>query len=124
MSRACVAGLQLMYTIFSLRIKSNFLQTSSCIPALGGSVMTTCGLPCVAINSVVKTSFISPAKNNVLSMPFISELITASLIASATYSIPITFFAEEAIKLAMVPVPVYKSYTTSSPVSEAISVAN
>lgn len=42
-------------------------------------------------------------------MLFISELILASSIASGTYSIPITRLAYLETKLAIVPVPVYKS---------------
>ena len=51
----------------------------------------------------------SPAKNRVLPIPLICELIFASSMASGTYSIPMTFRAFPATKLAMVPVPVYKS---------------
>ena len=58
------------------------------------------------MKSSVSTSFMSPAKNSVLSMPFIFELTLASSIASGTYSMPITLAACEATKLAMVPVPV------------------
>ena len=35
--------------------------TSGCMPALGGSVMTTSGIPCVWTNSSVRMSFMSPA---------------------------------------------------------------
>ena len=38
-------------------------------------------------NSSVSTSFMSPAKNSVLSMPFAKEFTRASSIASDTYSI-------------------------------------
>ena len=79
--------------------------------------MIVSGCPCCLINSVVRMSFMSPAKNSVLSIPFILELTFASSIASGTYSMPITRLACFATKLAIVPVPVYKSYTVSFPLS-------
>ena len=52
-------------------------------------------------------------------MPFSDELTFASSMASGTYSTPITLLQFRAMKLAMVPVPVYRSYTSSLPVSPA-----
>ncbi len=57
-------------------------MTSLCMPALGGSVMITSGWPCVAMNSLFRMSFMSPAKNRVLPIPLICELILASSMAS------------------------------------------
>src|SRR5574344_822701 len=122
-SRAWVAGLQLTYT---MRLGAAFIitfTTSGCIPARGGSVIITSGLPCSAMKSSVSMSFMSPAKNDVLYMPLISEFTFASSIASGTYSMPTTLLALRATKLAIVPVPVYRSYTVSLPVSWAKSRA-
>ena len=73
-------------------------------------------------NSSVRISFMSPAKKSTFLMLFIQALIFASSIASGRYSIPITFFDLEATKHAIVPVPVYKSYTNSFPVKPAKSL--
>ena len=83
--------------------------TSSCMPARGGSVMIMSGRPYWLTNSSVSTVFISPAKNVVLPMPLRLLFTLASSIASGTNSMPITCLALRATKLAMVPVPVYKS---------------
>ena len=77
------------------------------------------GLPYSSIKSLFRISFMSPAKNNVFVIPLISEFTRASSIASGTYSMPMTWRACFDTKLAMVPVPVYKSYTSSLPVSFA-----
>ena len=61
------------------------------------------------MKSCVNISFISPAKNSTLLMLFKLAFSFASSMAASTYSIPITFFAFLDTKLAMVPVPVYKS---------------
>lgn len=79
------------------------LTTSSCIPALGGSGDDH-GLPFVFMNSSFKISFMSPAKKEVLLIPF---LLSHDGILYSIFLIfdPTTFFAF-AIKFAMVPVPV------------------
>jgi len=106
MSRDCVEGLQLIYTILSGAAAEMIFITSSCIPALGGSVIITSGFPFRnQKNEEVRTSFMSPAKKYVLIIPFISELFFASSTASSTYSMPITRAADAAMKLAIVPVP-------------------
>ena len=61
-----------------------------------------------------RTLSTSPAMNSQLPRPFNRAFSRAASTASSTISTPMTFLATGAISWAMVPVPLYRSYTTLS----------
>ena len=88
---------------------SNLCTSFSCIPALGGSVIITSGLPCVSKKVSSHILITSPAKKAVSVKLFRLEFILASSIASSTTSTPIIFLAFLLQKMPILPVPQYKS---------------
>lgn len=93
------------------------LTTSGCIPDRGGSVMITDGRPSLANSPGVNSSLMSPARKETFSRPLARAFTQASSVASTTYSNPTTFRHQRERNRAMVPVPLYRSYTISSPVT-------
>ncbi len=75
-SLACVAGLQLMYTILAGAALIIVFTTSSCIPARGGSVIITSGCPVLIYKLTFRKYILHVAcKKFSISILFISELI-------------------------------------------------
>ena len=70
------------------------------MPALGGSVIITSGVPCLVKKLSLHISITSPAKKDVLDKLFKTAFFLASSIASSTNSTPIIFFCLFAYKYA------------------------
>jgi hypothetical protein len=79
------------------------------MPALGGSVIITSGLPWASKKASSHILITSPAKKAVSVNLFKLAFILASSIASSTTSTPIIFLAFLLQKIPMLPVPHYKS---------------
>ena len=95
-SRACVAGLQLTYTIFCRGMLSIItFTTSSCIPASGRISNYHIRFSMLKYKLLRENVLHVACKKTILCKSLISELRTASLTASSIYSIPITFPADQ-----------------------------
>ena len=92
-------------------------------PFLGGSTIIAVGVTRFSCNIFSNTFSTSPAKNSILSILFSLAFSFASSIASSTISIPYTFFTNLEANIPIVPIPQYKSQSTSSLLKFANSIA-
>ena len=108
-----------MYIISFTPKLSIFGNAFGCIPSLGGSKTIISGF---SLSSSITLST-SPAINSQLFILLSLALSLAASTASSTISTPTAFFAFDAKSCAIVPVPLYRSYTTLPDVSPIYSPA-